>query len=280
MSENGEIKKVCFDWCAIQNLFEKVKNDGYNTSQIVKKYSLILTMMNVHEASLNKNREQRFANLGFCHNLFCENRKIIVKPEVMLEKSYFAFKDNLPCFNVDVERDVFDFLLNPQKYPEDYIPLQKEAFQKENQDFKEMINRIRNNPRVKHPQKVNNHFSLNEHLSDMFKINDFLNNLFLQTTNKLGIKDINGIDGAIFIRNVISWKLYFCALLTGSYLRSLQNKITEPQLTDLKQMIYLPICDYFITDDKYFLKALKQFIESRFIPVYTQVFNLNDFLAL
>jgi hypothetical protein len=274
-------KRVCFDWCSIQNLFEKTINNEIEIEQITNKYSLILTMMNVHEASVNHNRGQRFAHLGFCHDLFIKNKNVIAEPEMILEKSYYAFKENSSSFNVRIERDVFDFLLNPQKYPENYIPLQKESFQRKNRDFVEMNNGIRNDPRVKNPKKVNSRFSLNEHLSDMFKINDFLNNFFMQKTTELDIKDINGVDGAIFTRNVTPWKIYLCALLTGSYLCGYeQEKLTEPQFTDLQQMIYLPLCDYYITDDGWFLKALKKFIESRFIPFNTQVFDLNQFLAL
>lgn len=274
-------KKVCFDWCSIQNLFEKVNKNEIAINQILGKYFLILTMVNVNEASVNKNREQRFAHLGFCHDLFFKNKNVFAEPKMILEKSYKAFKENLSGFNLGIEKDIFDFLLNPQNYPEDYIPLQKESFRRENREFMEMNKGIRNDPRVKNSPKTNNHFSLNEFLLDMFGQNDFLNECFLKIKIELGIKDSYEVDGANFIKNIIPWKLYLCSLFTGNYLCGYEHdKITEPQLTDLQQMIYLPICDYYITDDGWFLKALNKFIDSRFIPVNTQTFDLNQFLAL
>jgi len=186
-------KRICFDWCAIQNLFEKINNDGFDIKQSMNNYYLVLTMINVHEASLNHNRNQRFAHLGFCHNLFSKDNQIIIEPEVILERSYYAFLENSSTFNLQVERDVLDFLLNPQKFPENYIPLQKESFQRENKEFMEMNKRIRNDPRIKKVQKVNNHFSLNEFLSDMFKPDEFLNDMFLQITSNLGITNTSRV---------------------------------------------------------------------------------------
>lgn len=283
MSEDDKVKKkrVCFDWCAIQTLFNKSQKKEVDLENLKNMFSLILTSENISEASVIPDQKKRFSNLNFCYDLFSENRQAFDNPTEILRMSYDAYRKNL-VFHIPILPEyAFDFLNKPQNNKKNYIELQLESHKKINQNLREINDEIRNNPLFKKYRKENKNESLKNYLNEIFSRDIDLNLYFSFIKKQHGLEDDQNVLGAKFIKENDLWKLYLSAYLTGSFLCTYeQNKTTEPQAMDLRQIVYLPFCDYFVTNDKPFWEALQKLAESNFIELNTKYFMLNQFLTL
>jgi hypothetical protein len=283
MSEKDDEKKnkICFDWCAIQHLSSKCQKKEVDFEKIKKRFSLILTCVNISEASVISNQDKRFSKFNFCYELFNQSGTILDNPEEILKAAYFYYLEKTPFIIPLLNKNVFDQLSNPQNYPVDYVEIQLDSHRKINQNIRDINDEIRNNHISKEFRKINKNLSLKEYLDDVYNNDNALNEYLLIIKKRIGLEDDQVVLGADFIKANIIWKLYLCALLTGSYLCTyIQKKTTEPQFMDLRQITYLLFCDYFVTDDVPLEGALNKIVESDLIKLNTRIIDLNQFLTL
>lgn len=278
---NPDREKVCFDWCAIQHLSSECQKREVDLEKIKKRFSLILTCVNISEASVISNQQKRFAKFNFLYELFNQSGIILDDPDEILKAAYLYYLEKTPFIIPILNKNVFDQLNNPQNYPVNYIELQLESHKKIDQNIREINDEIRKNPITREFRKIYKNLSLKEYLDDVLKNDDAFSEFFSIIKRQIGLNDDQFVLGSIFIKENYIWKLYLYALLTGSFLCTyIQNKTTEPQMMDLRQIVYLPFCDYFVTDDVPFKDALHKIIESGLIKLNTRIIDLNQFLIL
>lgn len=276
--------KIYFDWCAVQNLFER--NDKRLVLKIKVDFFIKISSMNIIEAGSTQDFKQRSKFLKFCGELIDPNGRLLDQHGNLLKRSYLAFKSNQKSFDWYSECFNTNSLENPEKYSDDYISKPANQYRKMEDIYLKMNRDIRSDKIMteilKDESIVGNPINF---LKSMFKCNDFLKSIFSKTMETLGVESFDENEAPEVIKNLDEWRYYWSALFLGTYHLAIKPENYSPKkknagFRDLIQTIYALACDYFITDDDGFYDVLKCFTNSDFVKKRVNVMKLDEFLVL
>jgi len=272
------VNKIYFDWCALQNLYKK--NDENVFSLISENFWVMISLVNIDEASFIRDSSQRSRFLKFCRFISKKESSILEYPESILKQSYLAYKSNKKLCNWNLKGFNFDFLENPESYNNEYIEKQRNKrkirYKNMNDDYIQMNRSMRSDARIK---KILNDQSIVKNpitfIELVFKLNDFLKSVFSIMLKTIGIDSFNEDEGPSVMKKLDVWRYFWSAAFLGTYHLAIKEKNYSPKknvgIIDLKQIIYALVCDYFITDDNAFYEVLKGFINSKLFVIFKEI---------